>query len=118
MSTASTHDHGSPARSVNHPCEPDCAIYTVSYSDADAAAYDVAFFAIKDLWNAADIYVLDAENDDEISSSSTKRLSGLDLVSARLGDQLITSKNVISHSSQAIVDEMARLHVGRSATTF
>lgn len=40
-------DRGSPARSMNRPREPDCAFYTVSYSDTDAAVFDVAFITTK-----------------------------------------------------------------------
>ena len=34
-----------PTRFINHSCEPNCAIYTVSYNHADTNIYDLAFFA-------------------------------------------------------------------------
>ena len=36
---------GGPTRFINHSCEPNCAIYTVSYNHADINIYDLAFFA-------------------------------------------------------------------------
>lgn len=36
---------GGPTRFINHSCNPNCAIYTVSYNHADNNVYDLAFFA-------------------------------------------------------------------------
>ena len=36
---------GGPTRFINHSCDPNCAIYTVSYNHADIYIYDLAFFA-------------------------------------------------------------------------
>lgn len=36
---------GGPTRFINHSCDPNCAIYTVSYNHADNNLYDLAFFA-------------------------------------------------------------------------
>lgn len=36
---------GGPTRFINHSCDPNCAIYTVSYNHADINVYDLAFFA-------------------------------------------------------------------------
>ena len=36
---------GGPTRFINHSCDPNCAIYTVSYNHADINIYDLAFFA-------------------------------------------------------------------------
>ena len=36
---------GGPTRFINHSCDPNCAIYTVSYNHADHNIYDLAFFA-------------------------------------------------------------------------
>ena len=36
---------GGPTRFINHSCDPNCAIYTVSYNHADNNIYDLAFFA-------------------------------------------------------------------------
>ena len=40
---------GSPTRFINHSCEPNCAIYTVSYNHADTNLYELAFFAMEDI---------------------------------------------------------------------
>ena len=62
----------------------------------------------KDLWNAAGIYQLDAENDDEASSSSIKRLSGLDFFWPRVGGLIMTSKTIIPHTNQRIINGLAK----------
>lgn len=36
---------GGPTRFINHSCDPNCAIYTVSYNHADISIYDLAFFS-------------------------------------------------------------------------
>ncbi len=36
---------GGPTRFINHSCDPNCAIYTVSYNHSDINVYDLAFFA-------------------------------------------------------------------------
>lgn len=36
---------GGPTRFINHSCDPNCAIYTVSYNHADNSIYELAFFA-------------------------------------------------------------------------
>ena len=36
---------GGPTRFINHSCDPNCAIYTVSYNHADKSIYELAFFA-------------------------------------------------------------------------
>lgn len=40
---------GGPTRFMNHSCEPNCRIFTVSYNHADLRVYDIAFFAIEDI---------------------------------------------------------------------
>lgn len=40
---------GSPTRFINHSCEPNCAIYTVSYNSSDEDIYEIAFFAMEDI---------------------------------------------------------------------
>lgn len=37
-------NHGSPSRFMNHSCQPNCRIFTVSYNHADTSIYDIAFF--------------------------------------------------------------------------
>ena len=41
--------YGSPARFFNHSCDPNCAIYTVSYNHNDRNIYELAFFATEDV---------------------------------------------------------------------
>ena len=36
---------GSPTRFINHSCEPNCRLYTVSYNHNDRNIYELAFFA-------------------------------------------------------------------------
>lgn len=36
---------GGPTRFINHSCDPNCGIYTVSYNHADISIYELAFFA-------------------------------------------------------------------------
>lgn len=36
---------GGPTRFINHSCEPNCRMYTVSYNKNDPRVYDLAFFA-------------------------------------------------------------------------
>jgi [histone H3]-lysine9 N-trimethyltransferase SUV39H len=40
---------GGPTRFMNHSCEPNCRIFTVSYNHADLRVYDIAFFAIEEI---------------------------------------------------------------------
>lgn len=40
---------GGPTRFINHSCDPNCAIYTVSYNHADNNVYDLAFFATESI---------------------------------------------------------------------
>ena len=40
-------NHGGPSRFLNHSCEPNCRIFTVSYNHADTDIYDIAFFTIE-----------------------------------------------------------------------
>ena len=36
---------GGPTRFINHSCEPNCALFTVSYNHYDPYLYELAFFA-------------------------------------------------------------------------
>ncbi|MDI1490658.1 MAG: hypothetical protein OHK93_001862 [Ramalina farinacea] len=40
---------GAPTRFINHSCDPNCAIYTVSYNHNDRNIYELAFFAREDI---------------------------------------------------------------------
>ena len=40
---------GGPTRFINHSCDPNCAIYTVSYNHADEKIYELAFFAMQEI---------------------------------------------------------------------
>ena len=40
---------GAPTRFINHSCDPNCAIYTVSYNHNDGDLYELAFFATEDI---------------------------------------------------------------------
>jgi len=45
-----------PTRFINHCCEPNCAIYTVSYNHADINIYDLAFFATQAIPRGTGMY--------------------------------------------------------------
>ena len=38
---------GGPTRFINHSCDPNCRLFTVSYNHADISIYDLAFFTIE-----------------------------------------------------------------------
>ena len=40
---------GGPTRFMNHSCQPNCRIFTVSYNHADQNLYEIAFFALRDI---------------------------------------------------------------------
>lgn len=40
---------GGPTRFINHSCDPNCRMYTVSYNKNDLRVYDLAFFAYEDI---------------------------------------------------------------------
>lgn len=55
---------GGPTRFINHSCDPNCAIYTVSYNHADVNLYDVAFFTIEDIFAGTEL-TFDYKDDDD-----------------------------------------------------
>lgn len=40
-------NHGSPSRFMNHSCDPNCRLFTVSQNHADTRIYDIAFFTLQ-----------------------------------------------------------------------
>lgn len=40
---------GGPTRFINHSCDPNCRLFTVSYNRFDTRIYDLAFFALHDI---------------------------------------------------------------------
>lgn len=46
---------GGPTRFMNHSCDPNCRIFTVSYNHADQRIYEIAFFAIEDIPSATEL---------------------------------------------------------------
>ncbi|KAI4751714.1 SET domain-containing protein [Aureobasidium sp. EXF-3400] len=40
---------GGPTRFINHSCEPNCRLFTVSYNRFDRRIYDLAFFALENI---------------------------------------------------------------------
>ncbi|KAF2431108.1 SET domain-containing protein [Tothia fuscella] len=40
---------GGPSRFINHSCDPNCAIYAVSYDKNNTFIYDLAFFAVREI---------------------------------------------------------------------
>lgn len=40
---------GSPTRFMNHSCDPNCRLFTVSYNHSDPHLYDLAFFTLEEI---------------------------------------------------------------------
>ena len=40
---------GGPTRFINHSCDPNCRLFSVSYNKNDYMVYDLAFFALYDI---------------------------------------------------------------------
>ena len=40
---------GGPTRFINHSCDPNCRLFTVSYNRFDRRIYDLAFFALENI---------------------------------------------------------------------
>ncbi|KAI4164707.1 MAG: hypothetical protein LQ342_001682 [Letrouitia transgressa] len=40
---------GGPTRFINHSCDPNCRLFTVSYNHNDQTLYDLAFFALEEI---------------------------------------------------------------------
>ncbi|KAL8897930.1 MAG: hypothetical protein Q9192_002333, partial [Flavoplaca navasiana] len=40
---------GSPTRFMNHSCDPNCRLFTVSYNHADTNLYELAFFTLEEI---------------------------------------------------------------------
>ena len=58
---------GGPTRFMNHSCEPNCRIFTVSYNHADTRIYEIAFFAIEDIQPGTELtFDYKDENDREV----------------------------------------------------
>ena len=52
---------------MNHSCEPNCRLFTVSYNHADTNLYELAFFALREIKTGEELTFdyLDPEDDDE-----------------------------------------------------
>ena len=61
--------YGSPARFLNHSCDPNCAIYTVSYNSSDPYIYELAFFAIEDIPRGTELTFDYYDNDEAMHIS-------------------------------------------------
>ncbi len=57
---------GGPTRFINHSCEPNCAIYTVSYNHSDEHIYELAFFAKEDIYANEELTFDYKDNDTEV----------------------------------------------------
>lgn len=58
---------GGPTRFINHSCDPNCRMFTVSYNKHDDKIYDLAFFALYDIPANEELTFdyLDAEPDED-----------------------------------------------------
>lgn len=63
---------GAPTRFINHSCEPNCAIYTVSYNHADTHIYDLAFFTLHPI-DAYEELTFDYKDDDDMTLVTDER---------------------------------------------
>lgn len=66
---------GGPSRFINHSCEPNCRLFTVSYNHADKNLYELAFFAIHDIPTGTELTFnyLDQEMSEPDLSDETTR---------------------------------------------
>lgn len=58
-------DMGGPTRFINHSCDPNCAIYTVSRNHMDEHLYDVAFFTTEDITAGTELTFDYNDNEDK-----------------------------------------------------
>ena len=67
---------GGPTRFINHSCNPNCAIYTVSYNHADNNLYEVAFFATEDIpaWTELTFDYKDNEDTEKITDEMADKI--------------------------------------------
>lgn len=58
---------GGPTRFINHSCDPNCRLFTVSYNKYDQRIYDLAFFALHDIPAGEELTFdyMDAEPDED-----------------------------------------------------
>ena len=57
---------GSPARFINHSCEPNCRMHTVSYNHNDRNIYELAFFAREAIPKGTELTFDYSDEDDPI----------------------------------------------------
>ena len=67
---------GGPTRFINHSCNPNCAIYTVSYNHADKSIYELAFFATEAISKYTELTFdyADADSDEPISEEQVNEM--------------------------------------------
>ena len=68
---------GGPTRFINHSCEPNVRLFTVSYNKFDQRIYDLAFFALRDVPAGEELtfdYVDPEPDEDEDVARENKRL--------------------------------------------
>ena len=60
--------YGSPTRFINHSCDPNCGVYTVSYNKNDPYRYNLAFFAQEDILKGTELcfdYLEEGDREDD-----------------------------------------------------
>ncbi|KAL9594678.1 MAG: hypothetical protein Q9219_006898, partial [cf. Caloplaca sp. 3 TL-2023] len=57
---------GGPTRFMNHSCEPNCRLFTVSYNHSDPNLYDLAFFTTEEI-SAGEELTFDYKDEDDRS---------------------------------------------------
>ncbi len=67
---------GSPTRFINHSCEPNCLLFTVSYNHNDPNIYELAFFAQEDIKSGTELTFdyIDSDNRTEISDEKADEM--------------------------------------------
>ena len=68
---------GGPTRFINHSCDPNCAIYTVSCNHADISIYDLAFFATEAIPQGTEL-TFDYVGEEDHSVITEKRANQLE----------------------------------------
>lgn len=72
LSSNETDEYPSYQRFINHSCDPNCAIYTVSYNHADISIYDLAFFATETIPKGTEL-TFDYVGDEDHTPITEKR---------------------------------------------
>jgi histone-lysine N-methyltransferase SUV39H len=69
---------GGPTRFINHSCDPNCRLFTVSYNRFDQRLYDLAFFALHDI-KAGEELTFDYMDPEEMEVAGQQQTASADV---------------------------------------